>query len=478
MDNLSVLDPLAWDPEAIKEHPAYHAGNALGWLYRGDKQAATNYPLAGRLYLSKSGWLLLAVPNALVRGVFDAISAPGAELPTAGVMNVPNVEEDLVNAHISVMNADEVASIGADKINERGHTFHYTLGALKEIPVSNVDGVSRIWAIQISSPALTALRKSYGLSPLLKDHAFHITVAVRRKRVLHANAVSKAAGDNSETTYDCGCAGPCMCPSTCVCKRYGRCSATKQSADSAQTEDLLSGGEADHASDNQFAKSDLAEGRKHEREHTDNNQIAEEIAKDHLSEDPAYYKKVEQIEKDSSAPIAKRLRLAKEHSDKKRYGHKNQMLREMMTEKPDDWEIDDDKPKFKGVTHRPTKFRFHMDPTAIPGTVKKATGNSVYARQFQNLLNFRQPIAYDHSKPVFQNVVDHLMQAKERGDWLLSANQRQHLYRTQLDPQYRAQMARAAFEGTLPRMNTTDRVMQLYGNDIFDTIRNFAGKKT
>lgn len=475
MDNLSVLDPLAWDPEAIKEHPAYHAGNALGWLYRGDKQAATNYPLAGRLYLSKSGWLLLAVPNALVRGVFDAMSTPGAELPTAGVMNVPNVEDDLVNAHISVMNAAEVASIGADKINERGHTFAYTLGALKEIPVKNVDGVSKIWAIQISSPGLTALRKSYGLSPLLNDHAFHITVAVRRKRVLHENEVSKAAADADKTTYDCGCAGSCMCPQTCVCKKTGYCCATKTSA---QNKDLLPGGEADHASDTQFAKSDLAEGREHEREHTDNNQIAEEIAKDHLSEDPNYYKKVEQIEKESGAPIAKRLRLAKEHSDKKRYAHKNQMLREMMSEKPDDWEIDDDKPKFKGVTHRPTKFRFHMDPIAIPGSIKKATGNSVYARQFQNLLNFRQPIVYDHSKPVFQNVVDHLTQAKERGDWILASKQRQHLYRTQLDPRYRAEMARAAFEGTLPRMNTTDRVMQLYGNDIFDTIRNFAGKKT
>jgi len=645
MDNLSVLDPLAWDPEAIKEHPAYHAGNALGWLYRGDKQAATNYPLAGRLYLSKSGWLLLAVPNALVRGVFDAMSTPGAELPTAGVMNVPNVEEDLVNAHISVMNAAEVATIGADKINERGHTFSYTLGALKEIPVKNVDGVSKIWAIQISSPGLTALRKSYGLSPLLNDHAFHITVAVRRKKVLQDNPVSKAASSAPPVTnqlpmakasavynfegdvqgvslrktlhkvldelkrpglaYNNAHTGEAIAvlpggkkkqqeiltllrqrladrstenkqltgrpgeakykkplqegvdykitprpeirermhdvllspedvqkfiqtqgfnrlaaehpeyQKQWLIERYrlqpneqghltGRVPglAKKQllhgepiygyqlvpgwqddakpatTKTSSKTQDLLAGGEADHASDTQFAKSDLAEGRKHEREHTDNDQIAKEIAKDHLSEDPRYYKKVEQIEKESGAPIAKRLRLAKEHSDKKRYAHKNQMLREMMSEKPDDWEIDDDKPKFKGVTHRPTKFRFHMDPIAIPGSVKKATGNSVYAQQFQNLLNFRQPIAYNHSKPVFQNVVDHLMQAKERGDWILASKQRQHLYRTQLDPRYRAEMARAAFEGTLPRMNTTDRVMQLYGNDIFDTIRNFAGKKT
>lgn len=629
MDNLSALDPLAWNAEALKEHPAYHAGNALGWLYRGNKQAATNYPLAGRLYLSKSGWLLLSVPNALVRGVYDAMSAPGAELPTAGAMNVPNVDDDLVNAHVSVMNAEEVSKIGGDNINERGHTFYYTLGALKEIPVSNVDGISKIWAIQISSPGLAALRKSYGLSPLLRDHPFHVTVAVRRKKVLQHNEVRKAAavynfeGDvqgvslrktlhkvldelkHPGLAYNNARTGEAVAvlpgnkkkqeevlallrqrlsdraaenaqltgrPGEAKHKRplqegvdykitprpevrermhdvmlspediqkfirtqgFNRLAAehpeyqkqwlteryrlqqdtqgnlagkvpqlakkqllhgepiygyqlvpgwqddvkTTTTKTSAQTKDLLPGGEADNAPDSNFDKSDLAEGRRHEREHTNNDQIAKEIAEDHLSEDPKYYEKVKQIEKDAVATIAQRLRLAKQHSDNKRYANKNQMLRELMTEKPDDWEIDDDKPKFKGVTHRPTKFRFHMDPMAIPAQIKKATSNSVYAQQFGNLLNFRRPIMYDHSKPVFQNVVDHLMDAKSRGDWMLASKQKSHMYRTMLDPHYRADMARAAFAGTLPRMNTTDRVMQLYGNDIFDTLRNFAGKKT
>jgi hypothetical protein len=123
------------------------------------------YLFAGWLYLAKSGWLLLSVPNALVRGVYDALAVPGAELPRAGVLNVPNVDDELLNAHISVMNAAEVASIGANNINERGHMFGYSLGSLKEIPVRNIDGVSRVWAVQVASPALAALRKSYGLAP-------------------------------------------------------------------------------------------------------------------------------------------------------------------------------------------------------------------------------------------------------------------------------------------------------------------------
>jgi hypothetical protein len=140
MHSLLTLDPLAG-----LDTTHYSAGQAFGWLYRGNKQAATNYPLSGRLYLAKSGWLLLSVPNALVRGVYDALSVPGAELPKAGLMNVPNVDAELLNAHISVMTADEVAKVGADKINERGHSFGYALGHMREIDVRGVAGLSKVW---------------------------------------------------------------------------------------------------------------------------------------------------------------------------------------------------------------------------------------------------------------------------------------------------------------------------------------------
>jgi hypothetical protein len=264
MDGFSILQEGAWQPDALTQTREYQIGHAFGWLYRGNKQAATQHALAGRLYLAKSGWLLLSVPNALVRGLYDALVVPGAELPRAGVLNVPNVDGELLNAHISVMNADEVASIGADKINERGHMFGYTLGTLKEISVRNVDGVSKVWALQVSSPGLSALRKSYGLSPLPNgDHPFHITVAVRRTKVLQDNAVRKAAAELS---------------------RSGQ-------------KDLLPGGNADNVPDRDISPAALAEGTQHEHEHTHNDQVAKEIAKDHLSEDASYYEKIKAIEK-------------------------------------------------------------------------------------------------------------------------------------------------------------------------------------
>jgi hypothetical protein len=297
------------------------------------------------------------------------------------------------------MTAAEVEKVGADNINERGHMFGYSLGAMTEITPKNVDGISKIWAIQVASPALSSLRKSYGLTPLINgDHAFHITVAVRRKHVLANNSVGKCNETSAEKSDE---------QRNCNTTSRGELKAAEFSRSGAKLSragqnDLLPGGKADNVPDQEFSLDAVAQGKKHEHEHTDNDQVAEEIAKDHLSEDPRYYEKVRKIE--------------------------------------------------------------------------KAGNDSVYAKQFKNLLNFRQPIVYDHNKPVYQNVVDHLRKAQERADFILASRQREHIYRTQLDPRYRYQMAQMAIHGTLPRMNPTDKAMQLYGNDIFDSVSGLIGK--
>jgi predicted double-glycine peptidase/8-oxo-dGTP pyrophosphatase MutT (NUDIX family) len=152
------------------------------------------HSLSGRLYLSKSGWILLDVPNSLVRGAFDALHEAGAELP-------PRKSGGNLNAHISVIRPEEVAKLGGpDKINERGHQFHYTLGPLKEVEPKGWDEMSKVWFIEVKSPELRKLRTSYGLTPLPNgDHEFHISVAVRRKKVLQHNDVKKAATYRCET---------------------------------------------------------------------------------------------------------------------------------------------------------------------------------------------------------------------------------------------------------------------------------------
>ena len=545
MDSLSALDPLAWDPEFFKEHPAYAAGQALGCLYQGNKQASTSYPLSGRLYLSKSGWLLLSVPNALVRGVYDAMTAPGAELPIGE-------HSEVLNAHITVMTGDEVTKVGADKINERGHMFGYTLGALKEIEPKSGSQLSKVWAIQVSAPLLSALRKSYGLSALPNDdEPFHITVAVRKRGVLLDNGVAKGyetptevtdgesferpisrgelkaaeempwrervevytkhprtgkiyggvwSGDKSfavpgggidpgetpeqaavrELAEETGlhAANPVRLPIDPIDQPWsdktraekakigrgnfagsrthfvmadyvkkmqqdkldkwdalhrkfytpddalalmqdkqfgspavaaGRMAALRHlianaAVNKTAAEDRLHGGKANHMPDSKFSPKALDEGKEDEREYTDNDQIAKEIAKDHLQDDPQYYKKEKLIER-------------------------------------------------------------------LPAKIA-----SVYMQQLKNLASFREPIVYDESKPVYQNVVDHLFKATQRGDHILRGQQNMHAYKTMLDPNYRHQMAMQAIHGTSPQMDPLDKTMQLYGNDIFDTIRNW-GKK-
>lgn len=61
---------------------------------------------------------------------------------------------------------------------------------------------------------------------------------------------------------------------------------------SLRTEDKLPGGKADNSSDDSFDPEELKMGIKHEMEHTNDEEIATEIAKDHLSEDPRYYSKL------------------------------------------------------------------------------------------------------------------------------------------------------------------------------------------
>ena len=341
-------------------------------------------------------------------------------------MNVPNVDADVLNAHISVMTGDEVESIGGDKVNERGHHFGYTLGPVKEIQVKNVDGISKVWVIEVAAPGLSALRKSYGLSAFPKDEPFHITVAARRRNVLGSNDVSKAETSRGELKA---------------------------------AEDVLAGGRGDNKPDSDFSKDELSKGVEHEHEHTRDDQVAKEIAKDHLSEDPRYY------EKESQPEVLKLLQEAKAHSEARRYAHKAAILRKLMTDAPQDWIVDDPQHKYHGVTHTPTGMQFHTPPTVIPQGVK-AANNSVYVNQFKNMLTSREPITYDHNTPVFENIQEHMRKLKQRGDWILQARRNEQIYRSQVDPRYRHQLALQAFYGTMPQPSYMDQVIERYGDGL------------
>ena len=494
MDNLSAFDSSSWDPKLLPQHPAYISGNALAWLYRGNKQASVSYALSGRLYLTKANWLMLSVPNALVRGVFDAISAPGAELPTqsaTGASETTSGLGDVLNANIAVMTADEVAKIGADRINERGHSFGYALSGMTELAVSHLPGVSKAWALQIAAPGLSALRKSYGLSPTPRDQGkFHILVAVRRKGVLSDNGQAKGyetpvevaegesfsnpisrgelkAASAEETTYECGCSGSCMRPDTCVCKQTG--CARKKTAEAA----ILPS--------SKFLPQALSKGLTDEQGHASNDQVAKAAATDHLQKDARDYEEEKLTEKLARTKILKDLLAAKEHSDNKRYAAKHDILARLMAKAPQDWEIDDPKPKYKGITHKPTQFRFHAPQSAISSGLKingnVKTSGSVYAAQARDYLNFRQPIVYDSAQSLSANIANQLRTIKHRGDFKLQSQRNLQASRAAADPRYRQQLALQAFHGTLPQPSMVDRAIESMDVDSFmPNINNWAGK--
>lgn len=56
--------------------------------------------------------------------------------------------------------------------------------------------------------------------------------------------------------------------------------------------DKIHGGRADKANPKDFDQTELAKGIKVEREHTNSDALAKEIAMDHLTEDPHYYTKL------------------------------------------------------------------------------------------------------------------------------------------------------------------------------------------
>lgn len=61
--------------------------------------------------------------------------------------------------------------------------------------------------------------------------------------------------------------------------------------------DLIPGGKSDKIPPSRFPPEKVRKGAKVESEHTSNKAVAREIARDHLTEDPNYYEKLQKMEK-------------------------------------------------------------------------------------------------------------------------------------------------------------------------------------
>jgi len=96
---------------------------------------------------------------------------------------------------------------------------------------------------------------------------------------------------------------------------------------------------------------------------------------------------------------------------------------------------------------------------------------SVYWNLLKNQAALREPIPYDPQKPVFENIKNQMLRLKSRGDLMLQARNNDHIWRTQLDPAYRYNMAMRAVRGQpMPGPGITDRLIYTYGTDALNRI--------
>lgn len=138
--------------------------------------------LTGRLEYSGDGALRLSVPMSLVTGAFSALAPLGVSLPRRDGKFLPGV---------LVMTAAEVEKIDAKNIVERGRSFSYQLGNLRDREASSSDSeYSRYWEFVVSSGDLGKLRRSYGLETTPAG-GFVIGVGARKRSVLRASPVTR-----------------------------------------------------------------------------------------------------------------------------------------------------------------------------------------------------------------------------------------------------------------------------------------------
>lgn len=75
--------------------------------------------------------------------------------------------------------------------------------------------------------------------------------------------------------------------------------AAEQTAQQPADDDKVPGGKGDNLDKEDVDKDELKKGIKVELEHTDDKKLAEEIALDHLAEDPRYYTNLEKVHKEA-----------------------------------------------------------------------------------------------------------------------------------------------------------------------------------
>lgn len=129
--------------------------------------AQKNLPNVGFLKI-KHGYVYLKVDNKYIKTLLPMLHNPALEEPP--YFRRPGAP----GAHISVVYTDERGKLPRF-IPEINKTFRFTVIGFKSVTTGK--GKS-YYVLTVDSPELEEFRKKYDLSPLLKGHPFHITIAI------------------------------------------------------------------------------------------------------------------------------------------------------------------------------------------------------------------------------------------------------------------------------------------------------------
>jgi hypothetical protein len=122
----------------------------------------------GVLQQNSDGFTYVHVPDQYIQDLLHKVARPGFGIPQFSQNNA------ISNAYITVMTADETKNI--KELREIGQTIHFKPLGFYTVVIHDKE----YFMLAVDAPSLSEIREKYGLSAKPENHAFNLTVGVRR----------------------------------------------------------------------------------------------------------------------------------------------------------------------------------------------------------------------------------------------------------------------------------------------------------
>lgn len=135
---------------------------------------AENLEISGTLEQTANGFVCVKVDDNYIYQLHHFIKDEGFEIPPYFT------KERSQGAHITVMYSREVQEYHVGKIDELGSKISFRITGCQIVQPTTWDEVTDVYLVTVDSPALTKIRKKYGLPKA--EYNFHITIGVKHKK--------------------------------------------------------------------------------------------------------------------------------------------------------------------------------------------------------------------------------------------------------------------------------------------------------